>query len=90
MRYVPSLLFNHQCYTQPTDSHLVVGMTNKLLSIKCMKKKGDENDDLGPSAIKRARAGSYKYFMRGMHYKPTGVYNLTIINFCNDAISFLE
>lgn len=49
-------------------------MTNKLLSIKCMRKKGEEeDDDLGPSAVKRARAGSYKYFMRGMHYKPAGV-----------------
>ena len=50
-------------------------MTNKLLSIKCMRKKGEaeDDDDLGPTAVKRARAGSFKYFMRGMHYKPAGV-----------------
>lgn len=53
----------------------MIGMTNKLLSIKCMRKKGEteDDDDLGPTAVKRARAGSYKYFMRGMHYKPAGV-----------------
>ena len=39
-----------------------------------MKKKGEDDDsDFGPSVVKRARVGSYKYFMRGMHYKPTGV-----------------
>ena len=58
-------------------------MANKLLSIKCMRKKGEAegDDDLGPSAIKRARAGSYKYFMRGMHYKPTEVRIFTITDF---------
>ena len=63
-------------------------MTNKLLSIKCMKKKGvdDDDDDLGPSVVKRARASSYKYFIRGMHYKPAGV-QIFVIGFC-DAVLF--
>lgn len=55
-------------------------MTKKLLSIKCMKKK-DDDDDLGPSVAKKARAGSYKYFMRGMHYKPVEVSNSAITDF---------
>ena len=66
-------------------------MTNKLLSIKCMKKKGglDDDDDLGPSAVKRARAGSYKYFMRGMHYKPAEVGSFIITDFTqHDAVPF--
>ena len=40
-----------------------------------MKNKHDDDDDLVPSAVKRARIGNYKYFMRGMHYKPTGVHH---------------
>ena len=63
-------------------------MTNKLLSIKCMKKKAvdDYDDELGLSVVKRARASSYKYFIRGMHYKPAGV-GILVVGF-SDSVLF--
>ena len=58
-------------FLQPSDSHLVVGMTTRLLSIKYAPPKSSQ-----PSltqATPTLKGGTYRYFVRGRSYKPTPV-----------------
>lgn len=57
-------------FIQPTDSHIVVGMSDKLLSIKCRPLKHESSASLSAPP---PRGGSYRYFVRGKTYKPTEV-----------------
>lgn len=52
--------------SQPDDTHLVVGMTDGLLSIKVrqIKKETDQSKH-----VTQFRPGSYKYFIRGANFK---------------------
>ncbi|EDO31974.1 predicted protein [Nematostella vectensis] len=52
----------------PDDSHIVVGMSDGLLSIKHRNNNMEETSTLPPP---RPRPGSFKYFIRGQNYKPT-------------------
>jgi U3 small nucleolar RNA-associated protein 15 len=57
----------------PTDSHLVVGMTNRLLSIKQRPvKSGEEPALVSDSRLlsSQLRPGTHRYFVRGKHYQP--------------------
>ena len=60
---------------QPSDSHVVVGMTNRLLSILRRPLQSSKGDDKGlPLSVPTApRGGTYRYFVRGKKYKPTEV-----------------
>lgn len=61
----PSLL------PQPSDSHLVVGMTTRLLSIK---HRPQREAPTPPSlSAPTPRGGTYRYFVRGKTYKPASV-----------------
>ena len=57
---------------KPTDSHLVVGMSNRLLSIKCRPVKSSTSLPLS-EALCRPRPGTYRYFVRGKNYHPGSV-----------------
>ena len=50
---------------QPNDSHLVVGMTDQLLSIR--QRKSDKKMDF----LSHAPASRRRYFSRGRREKPT-------------------
>ena len=58
--------------SQPSDSHLVVGMTTKLLSIKHRPTRTEGQSLLSLSQLV-PRGGTYRYFVRGRTYKPTDV-----------------
>ncbi|XP_064390591.1 U3 small nucleolar RNA-associated protein 15 homolog [Halichondria panicea] len=51
----------------PSDSHLVVGMTTRLLSIKHARPKSHQSGQPTPAL----KGGTYRYFVRGRSYKPT-------------------
>lgn len=63
--------FTYHCLVQPTDSHVVVGMSSKLLSIKFRPVK-EELVEMSASPVP-PKGGSYRYFMRGKTYQPTEV-----------------
>eukprot|EP00052_Salpingoeca_macrocollata_P021387 m.183248 g.183248 ORF g.183248 m.183248 type:complete len:497 (+) comp21517_c1_seq2:131-1621(+) len=53
----------------PSNSHLVVGMTNGLLSIR--RRPEAHTHHAAPRKSARPRAGTYRFFMRGLSHKPS-------------------
>lgn len=72
---------------QPTNSHIVVGMSSKLLNIKTCPPKGAT---LVSSETLPPKGGSYRYFMRGKTYKPTQVRSSFQFNFYDTRLCFCE
>jgi U3 small nucleolar RNA-associated protein 15 len=53
----------------PTDSHLVVGMSNRLLSIK-HRPLNSTTSQTTAATLDIPRPGTYRYFVRGKNYHP--------------------
>ena len=63
---------------QPSDSHVVVGMSNRLLSIihrppQPTTVEEEEEEGLARSAPAKPQGGTHRYFVRGKKYKPSEV-----------------
>lgn len=58
------------CDFQPDNTHLVAGMSNRFLSIKYRLKH--EAKEEAPRS-RNLKSGTYRYFVRGKHFKPLEV-----------------